>query len=217
MKQLEESGNVLVTVLLVVLLVAALGFGLWAYQSRQDYKNNSDQKVAAAVATARQQESTAKDKQFAEQEKQPLKTYKGPEAYGSVVIKYPKTWSGYVDDTGHSSAVVDGYFAPGVVPAVNNQDATFALRVQVVNQSYSQVVNGFSGAQKQGQVSAKPYSAPRVPSVVGLRLHGQLKNNKTGDMVILPLRDKTLELWTESPEFENDFSKNILANFTFSP
>jgi hypothetical protein len=49
-----------------------------------------------------------------------------------------------------------------------------------------------------------------------VRVKGEVRN-ETVDMVVLPLRDKTLQLWTEGTQFENDFNNNILANFSFSP
>lgn len=41
--------SIAVIALLSLVLLIALGFGYWAYSSRQDYKNNSDQKASAAV------------------------------------------------------------------------------------------------------------------------------------------------------------------------
>src|SRR5471030_1451582 len=91
-------------ILAILLLIGAGAFGAWAFSSRQDYKNNTDQKVAAAVTVAEQKTTETDTAQAAEAAKQPLKPYNGPEAYGSVVIKYPKTWSAYVDETGSSVA-----------------------------------------------------------------------------------------------------------------
>ena len=93
-----------------VALIAVAAFAVWAYGGKQDYKNNVDQKVADAVTIAIQKEDTKKDKQFAEDEKNPLRTFTGPDAYGSVTINYPKTWSAYVDTTATGGAGVDGYF-----------------------------------------------------------------------------------------------------------
>ncbi len=53
----------------------------------------------------------SKDNEFIVREKQPLQTYTGPSAFGSISVKYPKTWSAYVDET-NSSTPVDGYFHP---------------------------------------------------------------------------------------------------------
>jgi hypothetical protein len=87
------NGVVISLVLAVILLIGTLGFAGWAYMSRQDYKDNVDAKVSDAVVIAKQQESTAKDKQFVEKEKNPLRTYHGPDTYGGLTIAYPKTWS----------------------------------------------------------------------------------------------------------------------------
>ena len=195
-----------------------MGFAGWAYMSRQDYKDNVDTKIKAAVVVAKQQESTAKDKQFVEKEKNPLRTYKGPDAYGGVTIMYPKTWSAYVADTGrNSSTPVDGYFHPGTVPSVEDQNSTFALRLQVVGQPYATVLQRLSSLQKSGKTRVVPYALPKVPSVVGVRATGTLPNNKLGSIVILPLRSQTIELWSEGSQHQNDFDNIILPNASFLP
>ena len=51
---------VLSLVLCVLFLFGALGFGGWAYMSRQDYKDNTDQKVSAAVEIAKQKKPPPK-------------------------------------------------------------------------------------------------------------------------------------------------------------
>ncbi len=214
------SGVGISLILCAVLLVAAIGFGAWAFTSRQDYKVNSDQKVSAAVTVAKQQESTSKDKQFAETEKKPLKTYIGPEAYGSIVLNYPKTWSGVVDSTGTSgNAQVDGYFYPGVVPSLTDQNSTFAFRMQVINQSYAEALKNLSNLQQnpENPSSITPYALPKLPKIVGVQINGGLPNQKTGVMVVLPLRAGTIELWTEGSQFTGDFANNILPNLSFSP
>jgi len=201
-----------------LLLIAAVVFGVWAFANMLDYKNNSDKKVAAAVLVANKQEDAVKDAAFAEQIKLPLTTYTGPASYGSVTIKYPKTWSGYVIDTRSGSPFVDGYFYPGTVPDTQSSSSVFALRVQVVQSAYSVELGRVTAYVKQGLTTVAPYAAPKVPSVVGSRIDGKLPgNNKNGSMVLLPLRNMALEIWTEAPQFQNDFNNNILPNFTFAP
>ena len=201
----------------VVFLLAAVIFGGWAFMQMLDYKNNSDQKVQAAVAQAKQQEDKAKDAAFAEAQKQPLTVYKGPATYGSVTISYPKIWSAYIADTRTGSPFVDGYFYPGVVPDVQAQSSSYALRVEVVQNSYSDELRNFSSFVQQGKTKVSPFKAPKVPSVVGARVDGQLSGLKSGSMVLIPLRNMTLELWTEAPQFQDDFNNYILPNFTFAP
>lgn len=211
------NGLVIPLVIISLLLVGSGGFAAWAYAGRQDYKNNTDTKIAAAVTIARQDESTNKDKLFAEVEKQPLRSYIGPQAYGSLIVKYPKTWSAYVDDTGNGNAQVDGFFYPGTVPSITNQNSSFALRLQVLPQSYTTVVTSFRDLEQAKKVSISPYALAKVPKIIGIRVEGEIKPTKTGSLVILPLRDKTILISSESSEFSADFNANILPNLSFSP
>jgi hypothetical protein len=218
------SGLAISLVLSVILLVSAISFGAWAFSSRQDYKDNVDEKVQTAVVAAKQQESKAKDAEFVEAEKSPVRIYNGPEAFGSISIKFPKSWSAYVNDSGDSSPLVDGYFYPNVVPAITNHSTPFALRAQVLNQSYSEVAKTLAEQQKNPGNKATPlsisaYALPKVPKVVGIKVRGTLqdKDNKLAVMVVFPLRSQTLEVWTEGTQFTGDFEKYILPDMTFSP
>ena len=216
----EINGVGLSLIVCATLLVLTLVFAVWAYAGRQDYKNNVDSKIAAAQEVAKQQESSRKDKEFAEKEKSPLKTYNGPASYGSLVITYPKTWSGAVDDTGQNTdSLVDGYFYPGVVPSTSNPNSTFALRVQVTSQAYSEVLKNLQGLEDDtnNPASISPYALPKVPSVVGVVVNGALPDQKSGKMVVLPLRNQALMIWTEGNQFTSDFDNIILPNFSFSP
>lgn len=220
MKPVDQKGaiNVLLIPLIVIVLAffGALAFGFWAYSGRQDYKNNVDEKIATAVDVAEKQTATEKDNEFIEREKQPLKEYQGPSSLGTIIIKYPKTWSAYVNDSGKGSAPLDGYFYPGVVPGVDT-GASYALRLQVSEKTFSDEAKTYDNDVKQGKVSSQPYQPVNVKNVVGLRLTGEIEKGKQGIMILLPLRDKTIKLWTEAPQFEQDFDTNILPNFSFTP
>ena len=211
------NGLVISLILTVLLLVGALGFGAWAFSGRQDYKNNVDSKINTAVAVAVSHEDKVKNAQFAEDAKKPLKVYQGPEAYGSMMISFPKTWSAYVDDSGKGNALVDGYFAPGTVPAITGDNSVFALRVQVTNQSYAQTLQSFADQQQTGKVTVSAYALPKLPKIVGVEAVGQINDQTSVTMVVLPLRSQTLQIWTEGTQYLNDFNSNILPNFTFSP
>lgn len=211
------NGVLVSLIMAVVLLIATLGVAGWAIAGREDYKNNSDQKVAAAVKVAKEKQSAIKDLQFAEDAKNPLKSYAGPEAYGSLKFQFPKTWSGYVDDSGNGNALVDGFFAPGVVSSITDENSVFALRTQVLNQTYADVLQNLSGQQQSGKVTIKAYSLPKLPKIVGVQVTGEIEQGKTVTMVVLPLRSQALQIWTEGTQYVDDFNKNILPNFSFSP
>ncbi len=202
-------------ILVFIVLITVTGLATWAYMSRQDYKDNSDKKVATAVDVAKKEEASVKDNEFLEKEKQPLTSYAGPAAYGSVVLKYPKTWSAYILEA-QSSNPVDGYLQPGFVPAATVQN-NFALRIQVSATSYDQELQQFESTVKAGKATVTPIKLAMVSSVTGVRVDGQITGQKQGSMVLFPMRDKTLKVWTEADQFTSDFNNNILPNLSFSP
>lgn len=210
---------IIALVLLGLLLLAALGFGFWAFAERQDYKDNVDAKIASASEVVKKQTTEENNKKFAEELKNPLQTYLGPVSYGSVKVTYPKTWSGYINN-GEGEAAVDMYFHPGVVPAAGRsreQQSPVALHVQVVNQAYDQVVEARSGSIEAGELVAAPYALPKMPNVAGLKFTGKLVDEINGTEVVLPLRDKTIIVTTQTDVYVNDFNNIILQNLTFIP
>lgn len=213
----EVNALVVSLILLSILFIGAAVFGVWAFRGRQDYKNNSDAKVAAAVAANRQAVEAADAKQYAEAAKNPVATYIGPDAYGSVHVSYPKTWSAYVDVNG--AYPLDAYFHPAYVPSTESKQ-TYNLRVRIVANAYSQELGHYSSYITNGTVTAAPYSLPKVPSITGSRLSGAVFPSipkASGTTILIPLRDKTLEIWTESTDYLPDFEKYVLPNLTFAP
>jgi hypothetical protein len=122
-----------------------------------------------------------------------------------------------VNDSGQGNALVDGYWAPGVVPSINDRNAIYALRVQVVNQSYAQTLQSYAGQQQNGKLSAKAYSLPKFPSIVGVELTGQLSDKTQVTVVLLPFRSQTISISTEGTQYVNDFNNYVLPNFSFAP
>ena len=219
-KQAGEINTLVVSLVLVsVLLIGAVAFGAWAFNSRQDYKNHADQKAAAAVTVANAKLKTKLDQQYAEEAKQPYTVYKTDQSLGSVRVTYPKTWSAYVSSTpSGSDTLLDAYFNPDFVPGVNDQAGqAYALRLSIVPQAYSAVVQQINQQANNQPLTSKPYQFPQVPGVVGIEFSGSIEQGKTGTMVVVPLRNNTLEVWTEGGKFDADFNKVILKNFTFSP
>lgn len=216
----KKSLNVylIVVIIVTIFLIAALIFGVWAYGQMKDYKTNTEAKVAVAVEKAKNETSTQKDKEFVEKEKSPHRNYKSPDTLASIQFEYPKTWSAFVTETANTNnqTPLDGYLHPDFVPG-KDSGTDFALRVQVLSQPYSQVLNQYESKVKQGKVSITPYKAPKVQSVLGVRVTGEINKDQKDTMIILPLRDKTLQIWTESPQFVPDLDNVILATLTFVP
>ncbi|MEK7472142.1 MAG: hypothetical protein AAB624_02740 [Patescibacteria group bacterium] len=217
--RLNQRGSIqssALTVGFAVLFVASTAFGIWAFMGRADYKNNSDKKSATAVATAKEEQKATDEADFLEREKQPYETFDGPSEFGSIKIVYPKTWELYVDvKTTGSGTSVDGYAHPIYVPGVQS-DTAFALRFQVIGDDYTSLLKQYESSTKNGSVTVAPFRAVLVDSVLGARIDGEITTKRTGSVVLLPLRDKTLKIWTESNAYTADFDE-ILANLSFSP
>jgi hypothetical protein len=225
MHKLDQNGSTAVAldVVFAVLFVAAAAFGAWAFMGRQDYKNNTDQKISTAVETAKTAQAAQLNKQFTEEYKKPNKTYQSSPTFGSISLLYPKTWSAYIDESS-SSEPINGYFFPDAVPGVQS-GTSYALRLQLLDASYSQVVQQYSSLVKQGKVRSTAYVPPLMAGKAnvhpGTRFDGAISRNQNGDnigsTVVLQVRDKTLKVTTESPKFLPDYNNTVLANLTFVP
>lgn len=220
-KNTGEQGSMdvllLPVIILAVLFIGAASFGVWAFLSRQDYKNNSDAKSATAVEANKKVVQATDAANYAEASKSPVRTYIGPDAYGGVHVSYPKTWSAYVDT--NSGIPLNAYFHSDYVPSAQAKQ-TYNLRVEVAAQSYTSVLAQYNSYVARGGLTAAAYSLPKVPKVVGTKLTGQLTplgQTVTGVLILLPLRDKTLEIWTESNDYLPDFNTYVIPNLSFSP
>lgn len=212
--------GLVVTVLLIVALLASLGFGGWAFVTRQNYKNNSDKISASAVEKALAEQKVKLDAEFDEKHKQPYDTYSGKPEAGSITFQYPRTWSAYVIEQ-DSANPVNGYLHPVFVPNTSGADTAYALRIEVVNTAYADVVKQYDGQVKQKAVTIAPYRFAKVPDSLGSVVTGKIRSGKdsiVGTMVIMPIRDKTMKIWTESNSaFLKDYNEAVLASLTFVP
>lgn len=216
----HERGGAATAVVIILLIILSIGTGVFGavyYMQAQDYKQNVASKVASAVAENTKKVQAEDAKNFAEEAKQPLKQFVGPDQFGSLHLNYPKTWSNYAVVTSNSATPVNIYLQPDYVTSVSDTTSTFAVRAQVTTIPMSQVIAQYGQLQKTGAVKVSPYELPKNKGVIGSRIDGQLEQNKRGSMIILPLRDKTLKIWTESESFLNDFNNIILPNASFSP
>ncbi|HLG91287.1 MAG TPA: hypothetical protein VI336_03985 [Candidatus Saccharimonadales bacterium] len=221
--QTGGAALVLINILLILGLVGAGGFGWWAFQQRQDYKNNFDQKLKVEVGKAKAAQKDELEKGFAEREKSPNKNFKGSATYGSISFDYPKNWSGYVDQT-NSNQPINGYFFPDIVPSVSsnsNSPIAFALRVELVSEDYAQAVKQLDSQITQGALKATAYVPPKMAGAAnvqtGTRFDGEIEQNISGSLVVIKVRDKTLKIYTQSPSYLSDFDNIVLKTLTFAP
>ena len=218
---LENQGSqrgflsVVLAIVFGLLFVFSTIFGVWAFSERSKYKEDTDKIVADNVAIAVQETETAKDAEFVEKEKLPGRTYKGPATYGTVTVDYPKTWSVYTVEA-TSGTVLDLYAFPGVVPGVTKQEV-YALRIEISSNTYDKEIQSYNKAVADGDLKARAFRSAKVPDVLGVRMDGQIDTEKQGAIVILPLRDRSIKIYTESPQYVDDLTNIILPSLTFIP
>lgn len=199
----------------VVVMIIALGFGvfsIWAYSNYSNEKNNVDVIVAEAVTEAKAKQEAELRTKFAEEAKSPYKTYTSPTPLGSVKIVYPKSWSAYVDSKETNSVRLDGFFHPDYVPA-ESSGVLFGVRTEIDSSSYAKVIKRFENDIKDGATKAR---AVTISGATGTRFDGKVDHDIIGAMVVLPLRDRTLKIWTESNDYLSDFN-HVIDNLTYSP
>ena len=215
----KPIGLIITIIALSVVVVGAVVFGVWAFLGRQDYKDNVQQKIDAAVVVAEQETTEKNNARYAEEAKNPLKKYTGPSSYGSVEFMYPKTWSGYVKTVTTGSIPLQAYFHPDVVPEPGggNEQKAVALQIEVRDTAYDRVVALQSGSIRAGTITASPYALPKVPDQIGTKFVGKIGSVLSGTQYVLPLRDKTLVITTYSDQYLPDVTNHVLASMTFVP
>lgn len=204
-------------ILVTLFFFGAAGMGIHAFGQRQHYQNNIDEITQAFVEVSNKALNEQKDKEFAEKAKYPFNTYTSSASTGTAILKYPKNWAAYVEEQNQGSLPVNAYFYPNFVPNVQENKTNFALRMRIIQQTYDSVLQQYTPQIQRGTVKLRPYKPDNVPGVIGSRLDGAVQTQKQGTMVIMPVRDKTVQIWTEAQVYNADYFNIILPNFTMSP
>lgn len=200
-------------VIVVVLLFGAAGAAIYFNGKYKEASTNLDAQIAVAVEQSNAELTDELEADFAEREKSPNEAYKAPAELGSVAVTYPKTWSSHVIEKTGSGTVLNGYFHPGTVPDTRGEEK-FALRVTLESKAYAKEVKSYDDGVDDGELKAK---AVTINGVKGVRYDGMIDNDISGAIVLLPLRDRTLKIWTENVDFIKDYNDIILAQLSFTP
>ena len=187
-------------------------FSLWAFMATGSAQRDQQSKTDAAVEVAETALTKKLDDKYTELAKKPYKTLKSAESLGGITIKHPRSWSVYLVEDEGGSTPVELYAHPTYVPDIRGENA-FGLRLEIISESYDEALGKWDNDISDGDVSAGVVKSNKV---IGTRLRGVIDNEKTGQMVLLPLRDKTLLIWTEAVSFSNDFDA-ILTSLVFNP
>lgn len=204
------------TILLAILLVVAVAGFIWAFTEMTDWRDNTQTKIDEAVVVAKEEQQAADQVAFEEEEKKPNRVYQGPSDMGSVRFNYPKTWAGYTDQSDAKKLMV--YFNPLIVPPIDNGVTPYALRLQVTNDAYADVLDDYQKIVEDGLATASTIVVGKTDTFAGyegVRVDGQLTNTINGSVVIFKIRDKTLQIFADSQDYVGDLNNTILTSLKF--
>jgi cytoskeletal protein RodZ len=199
------NGWLVATISMVIVSVLLLGLSVWLAINYFDQKNNVDSKISVAVSDAQKKQADADEAKFLIREKQPNKTFYGPDDYGRVSFEYPKTWSVYVDNDASDGGDFEAYLNPVSVPPIDSNQL-FALRVTIEDKDYDQSLGSFESKIKSGDLKSSSVSANGVN---GTKFVGKFSEDLRGAAVLFKIRDKTLTIQTDANTFMNDFEALI--------
>ena len=211
-KKLNQVGEInpliIPLIISVVLFIAAMVAALKYYNDYTVQKDQNQPIIEKAVSDATSAQKKQLEAEFTEREKIPTRNYTSPSELGSVKLSFPKTWSSYVDN---SSSKFDFFAYPSYVPS---KGVNYALRMSITTEQFATALKTYDSQVQKGDLKA---TAVKGSGVTGTRLDGFLKKDQEGSMVVFPLRDKVLRIWTESKDYQADFNSIVLKNLTFVP
>ena len=210
----QQQGVSLILVMVIILAVTTVIFGglaIWAYTQYQAKSTDVNGQIKVAVVEAEKVQQEADEKKFAEREKEPNRDFVGPDDYGRVTFKYPKTWSVYVASDPTRGGKYEAYLHPITVPKTSETEQ-FALRVLVEERDYDQVIESYKSKVNSGDLAS---SSTTSQGNVGTRFDGNFSQNIRGSAVVYKIRDKTLTLRTDANTFKPDF-ENIIKSVGFN-
>ncbi len=205
------SGSLIAIIGLSVIAAIFGGLAIWGYLNYTEQKTNVDGKISVAEAEAKKSQAELDDKRFAEREKEPNRTFVGPEDYGRLTFDYPKTWSVYVAKDVSKGGTYEAYLNPVTVPPVSASQQ-YGLRITIEDKTLDAVVESYQGLVKKGDLRT---SATSSDGNNGTRLDGSFSKDIRGAAVIYKIRDKTVTIRTDADTFKPDF-ETIIKTIKFN-
>ena len=201
------------TICLGVLSIGAVVFGAWAFMNYNEQKTDVDSKISDAVSIAKKDQADSDEVKFTQREKEPYRTFVGPDDYGQVNLSYPKTWSVYIaNDAGNGkSGEYQAYMNPVTVPAIVSTQQ-YALRINIAQKSYDSAIASYESLVKKGDLKS---SSVTIGDATGTRFDGAFSKDIRGSAVLFRIRDKVLTVQTDADTFKPDF-ETVIATIKFN-
>ena len=210
---LKSKKDLIKNIVIAALAVCTVLFLVLFFLESSKYNEMSadfDSKVASAAAKKVDEEVTKVEKEYNAKYNQPYSSFVGPEDYGRIEFKYPRTWSVYVASDGSAGSNYAAYFNPNEVTAINKETA-YALSIEIVNETFEKTTEKYDA--KGSGLSSRSVSINGSSAVY---YTGTIPETKlSGAMLVIKNRDKTVILKTYDSAFLQDF-ESIIDTITFN-
>lgn len=200
-----------------ILLVLFIGLFINSYMQAQSATKDLNAKRAvsynlgkSAGAKAQKDSDEVAARALAEN---PYRSYTAPVTFGDFTIKFPKNWSAWVTENINSSNQVELIANPDAIKVLPDNSVNYALHVYLVNATYADYRQNYDQQVKDKKAKS---TAVTISGIAGTRYEGQYSQTKSGIIVLIPVRDKTMVLSTENTKYSSEFSQ-VLSQSTIKP
>ncbi len=209
----KNKKDLIKNVALAVLAVIAIAFGTLALLKISDYNKLSqdfDTKLSKSVTEKVDSELTKIEAEYNTKYNQPYNEFVGPEDYGRVTFKYPRTWSVYVASDVNSDKNYMVYFNPDKVLPTGKKNV-YALTFEIVSDSYENTTAKYSNSKNNMRAESLTISGSPAIYYTGV-LPG---TTFEGAVVVLKNRDKAVVFKTYDAAFIPAFNE-LIESITFN-
>lgn len=159
------------------------------------------------------QQKTKDQNQFAQDTIKDTRTYESPADYGSFVLTLPKSYSLWVNP--QANGVINGVSNPN---AVDGKADVQAFRFEQTTTPFSSTKQRYDAFTKDKKNNVRVEEVT-VSGIKGYKYTGLIdkKTNIEGTYIILPIRDKSLVLQTDSNKDYLDAFNSIIGQIKLNP
>ncbi len=196
-----------VSVVAVILLITTLVFAAGASTTTAQL----DARYNSGVEDGKAAQKKADIAEYNKATVSSTRTYTAPVVHGSFQITYPKAWNLSVDSS--SSVPVDGLVDPAYVNLVSPEHA---LKFSLQDKSFENVKKDYDDFVQKGAKRTEV----TVSGIKGYQYVGKINEEAkqaVGTVTIVPLRDKTMLLQTDSNELYADAYKQMVETAKLIP
>jgi len=227
--KLMQGGRLIFIGLIVILVAGLLATTSSLTRARAEVNEmaaSTEAIVAAREAEIRFDERTTVNADWEERQKYCNAggrghAFTGPDDYGRFGFYHPCTWSIYISQPARGGGNFEAIFHPRQVVAGGGE--VYALRFQILNQSYDNVISSRSGQVTAGRLTQSTFSNTINPGQItqyeisGMRFDGEMVPGVPGGSeVIFRIRDKTAIVRTDSGLFREDFNR-LIETIVYTP